>query len=117
MRVHQRDIATAGVHVPSPFLLSLSAPLAIAHMLLSPLVVHTEGPLWQHVGHLLAAAHVHHVAPTRCSTQPIARRCTCLQREENDQLVDAPAREFWMFQQRPCKTHGRPEETTMARQR
>ena len=57
------------------------------------------------VGHLLAAAHVHHVAPTRCSSQPIARRCTCLQREDNDQLVDAPARELWMFQQRASKTH------------
>jgi len=97
--------------------LPLLAPLAIADMLPSPLVVHTEGPLWQHVGHLLAAAHVHHVAPTRCSTQPIARRFTCLQREENDQLVDAPARELRMLQQRASKTHRRPEEPAVAQQR
>ena len=42
-RVHQRDIATAGV--PLPMSLPLSAPLGIADMLPSPLVVHTEGPL------------------------------------------------------------------------
>ena len=68
-------------------------------------------------GHLLAAAHAHHVAPTRCSTQPIARRCTCLQREENDQLVDAPARELRMFHQQASKTHRRPEGPAVARQR
>ena len=67
------------------------------------------------VRYLLAAAHVHHVTPTRCLTQPIARRCTCLQRKENDQLVDAP--ELWMFKQRASKTHLRPEEPAVARQR